>query len=205
MGTLLTTLSSVRLRIKDKYKNEFSDEEMLEIVVEVMEQVHEALRTMQSNLVIDTTTFSTVSGVSDYTTGLYDILDGSIWVHSAAPLELIMAPVEEADPAVPIGYMVLPSGDIRLVPTPDDVYTITLTSCTPFVAPTLATMNDYDFPWEGLWNRAILRIIVVECLTILERAIGVPAAQAAHAWDEAVMATYNRGIVRRTRKGRMFA
>ena len=205
MGTLATTLSSVRLRIKDKYKNEFSDAELIEITIEVMEQVHEALRHMESNLVISTSTFSTAEGVSDYPlTGLEDIISGSIWVYSETPLALRMLPEEAVEDGTPESYMILPSNEIRLVPTPDKVYTVTLTSCLQYTLPTVATLNTYDFPWEGIWDRAIMRSIVLECLTILERAIGVPAAQAGHAWDEATMATYARGIIRRTQRGRLY-
>lgn len=205
MGTLLTTFNSVRLRIKDKYKNEFSDSELIEFTEEVMEQVHEALRRVESNLVISTSTFTTTAGVSDYPlTGLADIISGSIWVYSETPLALRMLPEEAVENGTPESYTILPSNDIRLTPTPDAVYTVTLTSCLPFTAPTLATMNTYDFPWEGIWDRAIMRSIVLECLTILERAIGVPAAQAGHAWDEATMATYARGIIRRTQRGRLY-
>lgn len=205
MGTLSTTLNSVRLRIKDKYKNEFSDADLIDLVIEVMEQVHETLRHKESNLVLSTSTFDTIAGVPDYTlVGIHDVISGSIWVDSEEPLKLLMMPTEAVENSTPVYYTILTNGDIRLTPTPDAVYTVSLTSCAQYTIPTVATIDTYDFPWEGIWDRAIMRSVVLECLSVLERAIGVAAAQAGHAWDEAMMATYARGIIRRTMRGRLY-
>lgn len=204
MGTLSDMLSSVRIRIKDKNKNEFTDEELITLTVELMDQVYEALRRMESNLVIKTSTFNTVANITTYTfSGATDYIPN--WRNLDTPaLELLMAPLETMDPGQPVYYTILPSGEVTLTPTPDDVYVVSITNCEQYTPPTVATMDTYDFPWAGIWNRFILRSLVLECLSILERSVGVAAAQAGSAHDEAVIATYTHGVVRRTRKGRLF-
>lgn len=204
MGTLSTTLDSVRIRIKDRYKNEFTDEELIILVTEIMEGVHENLRRMESNLVLETSDLATVSGTSTYAlTGIDDIVE--VWCnYDEEPLTLLMIPVEPMDSARPVYYTMLPSGELKLTPTPDAVYTLAITNCNHFTAPTSDTLNTYDFPWSGIWDRAIMRALVLECLSILERSVGVASAQAQAAHDEAVIQTYTHGIIRRTRRGRLF-
>ena len=202
MGTLAETITQVRLRVKDQYKNEFTDTDMVNLTVEVLGQVYETLRSMESNLLITEYSFNTVAGTSDYTlTGVRDIISGSIWIDKDNPLTLQFLSEGTIDAALPQFYTVLPSGQIRLIATPDAEYLVTLGYFAQPTVPTLAGLATYNLPWDGIWNRAIMRSLVVECLTILERGIGVAAAQAQHAWDEATMNTYTRGVMRRTKKG----
>ena len=58
MGTLAETITQVRLRVKDQYKNEFTDTDMVNLAVEVLGQVYETLRSMESNLLITEYSFS---------------------------------------------------------------------------------------------------------------------------------------------------
>ena len=204
MGTLNDVLTLTRVRIKDRYKNEFPDSELILMVGEVMDQVYDDLCNMESNLVIQDTTFTTVSGVDEYVlSDIGQIVHGSLWIDSTTPLELKVLPSNYVEPSYPLYYSLLPDSKIKLTATPDDAYQISLSYCNLYTKPTLADLATYNFPWEGIWDKAIARTLVVECLTILERGVGVAAAQASNAWDYAANETYKRGTVRRMIKGNL--
>lgn len=206
MGTLSTALDSVRLRIKDQYKNEFTDEELIVLTTDIMYQVQEALRRMESNLTISGITMDIVEGVSTYPlTGIRNIVDQSVWIlDKAYPLQLLIDPPQDLDDGVPRFFILNPNETITFIPLPDQDYTVKLMCQSDFVEPSLADLATYDFPWSGIWDRAIMRSLVLECLAILERSVGVAVAQAESAWNQAVIKTYDHGRIRRTSRGRLF-
>jgi len=206
MGTLLDTFTSTRLRVKDQYKNEFTDSDLLDLTNEILDQVFEELRRLESNLVLEPSSITTEEGVDTYALGnVKNITDGSVWIADiATPLQLVVEPVETELANIPRFFALTGDGQVKFYPTPNAVYTVNFMFPNSFVAPTLATLDTYDFPWLGLWNRAILRSLVLECLTILERNLGVAIAQAENAWTEAALVTYSHGRIRRTNRGRLF-
>lgn len=207
MGTLLETFNSVRLRIKDQYKNEFTNADLLIISSEVLTQVQDQLAVLESNLVMQPTKFDTVANVDTYTvTGLGSIIYGGVWIDKEYPLSQLVMPIEDVttDNSQPTFYRMLADGSMLLYPTPDQGYTVTVVNTTAFTEPTEATLDTYDIPWQGIWNKAVMRAMVVECLTILERSVYIAAVQAEDAWSAAVQATYAYGMVKRTRRGGMF-
>jgi len=207
MGTLATVLNSVRLRIKDQYKNEFTDDELIVLTIEVMDLVYETLRTMESNLVVDKITIPTVADVAEYPLpGVMVIAHRGVWIDEQKPLAKIITPFDlgYTETGSPEYYMLTTDNSLKLLPTPDKEYEVTVVCTEGYLQPTMETFDTYDFPWTGVWNRAILRGIVVECLGILERSVAIPAVHAQEAWDSATVASYNRGRIPRTNQGRLF-
>ena len=206
MGTLADTIKTVRLRIKDQKKTEFTDLELLDLTTEIMDQVFKELQTMESNLLIKPGSIQCVANTSTYTFAEADsFVSGGVWIDDPdSPLSLSMRTDEPVEPNRPEMYALLPTGEVQFVPTPNADYLVNVLYFENYTAPTEDTLATYDFPWLGLWNRAIMRNLVMECLAILERSLGTAAIQAGDAWDEAMMATYQHGHLIRSKRGRMF-
>lgn len=206
MGTLAKALQKVRLRIKDQKKTEFADSELLDLTIDIMDQVFKKLKRMESNLLIKSGSIQCVAGTSTYTFAeAKNLVDGGVWIDNPdSPLVLSMRLDDEADNNRPEKFALPATGEIKFLPTPNADYLVNTLYFEDYVVPTEDTLATYDFPWSGIWDAAIERSLVMECLAILERSISMAAILAGDAWDEATMETYTHGHIVRSKRGRMF-
>lgn len=210
MSSLISKINTVRIRIKDKKVNEFPDADLAAIANSVLHRVHDTLVAVESNLVLATGTVSCLAETSEYVLAdegidTNTLIEDSLWIDDYEnPLTAVLRTDLDEESGTPEEYAYLPNGSIKLFPTPDEACTLHVTYVEELTEVTEGTLNSYDIPWQGLWDQAIERALVVECLTILERSIRIAAVSAADAWTIALNKTYKRGHFRRFKKGRLF-
>lgn len=206
MGTLLTAMSAVRLRIKDPYKTEFSDADLLVLVNDALQQIHSELKRIESTLIIEEGSISCIIGEQNYTfADSFNIVEDSVYIDDQLyPLTQVSTLQATETDAQPTEYRLMPDGSISVWPTPDEEYLINLQYFAELTEPTDSDYLTYDFPWLGIWNQAITSMTALAALVILERSLGPLAIQSEQDWVSAMQKTYNRGRIRRVAKGNLY-
>jgi hypothetical protein len=202
MSTFNTLKSRIRLRIKDRYSTEFSDTELADLVNSAILDAFEALKGIESSLVIKSSTVSCSAGVSDYEAiGLSSIIAGCIWIGDPdSPLEINVRPDIVLGASEVTSYY-MNNGRLRLTPAPVEDCTLNYLYFEKPEEITELNIETYELPWSGTWDKAIELNVVLECLNILERSISNIAILANSAWSNALNDSYTLGCLTRRMRG----
>lgn len=211
MGTLATAISRARVKIRDTDKLIFTDAQMLGMINEILQTIHDALVLTESNLVYAEGTIITVDGTGEYTPSFnFDaIMDDGVWLSGE---DWFMPQLSEADKikydyetatSEPEAYYITEDGKIGFLQVPDDAYTIHVQYFTPLTE--LTDVDNDDLPWAGLWNSVIERMLIFEALEIQERDVTRHAIMVNDLWNQAMGKTLKRGCRPRKNNSDMFS
>ena len=203
MGTLKTAidLARIKTRTTNKISPFSSNSDLVLIVNGILEEIYQTLVSVQSNLVYDEGTVTTTADTGEYTpsfTTKGGFLHEGSWVDGE---DTYLSLVSEADKIKwdydsstnqPEAFYLTADGKIGYLWVPDDTYTIHHLYWKPYTE--LTSYDDDDLPWEGIWNKYIERMLIVEMLEILESDNSRQAILAENEWDHAMNLVYNRGI-----------
>ena len=211
MGTVKTYGDKARIKIRDTNKRQFTDPELLDIINDILETIYQNLVSVSSNLVYAEDTITTVADTAEYTPTFSHngfLWDG-VWLDGE---DTFLVEMSEADKvrydygtttSEPEAYYLTEDGKVGFLWVPDDAYTVHIQFWKPLTA--LTSYDSDDLPWDGIWNRAIERLLVVETLEILERDVSRQALLADMEWHRAMNLVYARGVRRYRQKSDMFS
>lgn len=200
MGTVATYSDRARIKVNDSARTQLLDGEVVGILNGIIETIYQTLVNMGSNLAYGVGTVTTVADTIEYTpTFEFDGFwrEGN-WVDGE---DTYIYQVPESDKtkwdfgsstSQPEAFYLTEDSKIGYLWVPDKEYTIHHTYWKP-----LTVLTDYsadDFPWGGIWNRAIERLLVVEMLAIQGKDPSIHASFASTEWDNALKMVYARGI-----------
>ena len=211
MGTLNTICDRARVKIRDVDGLVFTDAQLMGIVNGILEQIYQTLCQAESALVYGETSFDTVDGTMEYTPAVtfYGILDDGMWVDGE---DTYLQMVSEADKikwdyesteSQPEAYYLSEDSNIGLLWVPDAAYTIHYQYYKPLTA--MSTFATDALPWGGIWNLAIERMLIVECMEVQERDASRHAVMSVVEWDKAMNITHKRGIRSRKQVSDLFS
>lgn len=211
MGTLATQADKAGVKARDSSYLQFIKDVRLGMVNDILEDIYQTLVNVSSNLVYAEGTQTVTDGVMEYTP-TFDhngfLRDGS-WVDGE---DVYMQQVSEADKIKwdygnttnqPEVFYVTEDGKVGYLWVPDDTYTIHHQYWKP-----LTVLDDYDaddLPWDGIFNRFIMRALTVEMLEILERDNSRQAIFAEIENNKALNLVYARGVRREKQVSSMFS
>lgn len=211
MGTVATFGDKAGKKVRDSSYNQFSKDDRLEIINDILETIYQSLVAVESNLVYAEDTQATVADTAEYTPSFsFDgfLQDGS-WVDGE---DNYLVQVSEGDKIKwdfdsttnqPEAFYVTEDGKIGYLWVPDAVYTIHHQYWLPLTA--LTNYDTNTLPWGGIFNRAIERLLVVEMLEILERDPSRQAVLADIEMNKAIQMVYVRGLRQRKVISNMFS
>ena len=210
MGTLKTAGDNARIKFRDTNSLQFSDAQLVSLVNTILEDIYQTLVNVSSNLVYAVGTQATVANTVEYTPSFTHngfLREGS-WVDGE---DDYLQEVSEADKikwdydsttSQPEAYYLTEDSKVGYLWVPDDAYTIYHTYWKPVTA--MATYASDVLPWGGIFNRFIERMLVVECLEILERDSSRQATLAEIEHNKAMNMVYARGVRREKQVSSMF-
>lgn len=211
MGSVATCADRARTKIVDVSRGSFLDPEVLGVLNNILETIYQTLVNVSSNLVYGIGTVVTVADTAEYTPSFsFDgfLREGS-WVDGE---DVYLTQVSETDKikwdyssttSQPEAFYVTEDGKVGYLWIPDDAYTIYHTYWKPLTALTNYTTD--NLPWNGIWNRAIERLLVVELLEIMGKDSTRQASLVSFEWDKAMNMVYQRGIRREKVVSNMFS
>jgi len=211
MGTLKTAGDSARTKFRDTNSLQFTDAELVSLTNTILEDIYQTLVNVSSNLVYAIGTVTTVADTAEYTPSFTHngfLREGS-WVNGE---DTYLQEVSEADKikwdygsttSQPEAYYLTEDGKVGYLWVPDDAYTIYHMYWKPVTA--MATYATDTLPWGGIFNRFIERMLVVECLEILERDSSKQAVLAEIEMNKAMNMVYGRGVRREKQVSSMFS
>jgi len=210
MGTVKTCGDRARVKIRDTDSLQFTDAQLLGITNGILEDIYQTLVNVSSNLVYAIGTVTTEDSTAEYTPGFTHngfLREGS-WVDGE---DTYLQEVSEADKikwdydsttSQPEAYYITEDEKVGYLWVPDDAYTIYHTYWKPVTA--LTTYATDALPWGGIFNRFIERMLIVECLEILERDNSRQAMLAGIERDKALNMVYARGVRKEKQVSNMF-
>lgn len=211
MGTVATYCDRARNKLGDINRSKFRDPEVLGVLNDILETIYQTLVNISSNLVYAVGTVSTTADTAEYTPSFsFDgfLREGS-WVDGE---DTYLCQVSEVDKIKwdyssttnqPEAFYITEDGKIGYLWVPDDTYTIHHTYWKPLTAITNYTAD--TLPWNGIWNRAIERLLVIELLEIVGINSARHSAFAQTEWNKALVMTYTRGMRREKIVSGMFS
>ena len=141
--------------------------------------------------------FTTPSGCVSIYIYLYAKSDGDIvWFDNVDITTL-------ASTSTPEAYYITEDGKVGYLPVPDDSYTIHHLYWKP-----ITVMSDYNsdsLPWGGIFNQYIEKMLIVECLEVLEKNSSNQMALANMEWNKALNMVYTRGLRKEKQVSDMFS
>jgi len=210
MGTLATAGNNARIKFRDTNSLQFSDTQLISLVNTILEDIYQTLVNVSSNLVYAVGTVTTVASTAEYTPDFTHngfLRDGS-WVDGE---DTYLQEVSEADKikwdydsttSQPEAYYLTEDGKVGYLWVPDDAYTIYHTYWKPITA--MSTYATDTLPWGGIFNRFIERMLIVECLEILERDSSRQAVLAEIEHNKVMNLVFARGVRREKQVSNMF-
>ena len=210
MGTLATAGNNARIKFRDTNSLQFTDAELVSLTNTILEDIYQTLVNVSSNLVYAIGTVTTEDGTAEYTPDFTHngfLREGS-WVSGE---DTYLVEVAEADKikwdygsttSQPEAYYITEDGKIGYLWVPNDAYTIYHMYWKPITA--MTTYATDALPWGGIFNRFIERMLVVECLEILERDSSKQAVLAEIEMNKAMSLVYARGVRREKQVSSMF-
>jgi hypothetical protein len=212
MASLKTAIDRARVKSGDTDKLLFSDDELIGMVNDILEEIYATLVNIQSNLVYGIGSVATVADTVEYTPSFTTkggfLRDGS-WVDGE---DTYLTQVSEADKIKwdydtstnqPEAFYVTEGGDIGYLWVPDDAYTIYHTYWVPLTA--MATYASDSLPWENIFNSYIQRKLIVEILEASENDGSRQLALSQIDWVNAMNLVYSRGIRQERASSDMFS
>jgi hypothetical protein len=212
MASLKTAIDRARVKSGDTDKLLFSDDELIGMVNDILEEIYATLVNIQSNLVYGIGSVATVADTVEYTPSFTTkggfLRDGS-WVDGE---DTYLTQVSEADKIKwdydtstnqPEAFYVTEGGDIGYLWVPDDAYTIYHTYWVPLTA--MATYASDSLPWENIFNSYIQRKLIVEMLEASENDGSRQLALSQIDWVNAMNLVYSRGIRQERASSDMFS
>jgi hypothetical protein len=212
MASLKTAIDRARVKSGDTDKLLFSDDELIGMVNDILEEIYATLVNIQSNLVYGIDSVTTVADTCEYTPSFTTkggfLRDGS-WVDGE---DTYLTQVSEADKIKwdydtstnqPEAFYVTEGGDIGYLWVPDDAYTIYHTYWVPLTA--MATYASDSLPWENIFNSYIQRKLIVEILEASENDGSRQLALSQIDWVNAMNLVYSRGIRQERASSDMFS
>ena len=202
MGSLKTCMDSIRIRTRDPYKAQLTNDQLAVLINDVLVSINDALRALECVLVFDENLEVDLIADQAFATPSFEhrgIVLGSAQI-AGVPLMLDAQPKIESETGQPISYYTK-SGVVHVYPTPDIAYTLKASfwSLPPTVL--AAEYDTADLPYDGIWDISITRAVVVDALEIRERDISKVAALADTAWDESIGKSIEQGVIQRSMKG----
>jgi len=183
MGTLSTTVDKVRIRIIENKTRFFSDDDFLSLANDSIQEIFDELVGMECKLVANYSEQTLVAATAEYTiTGIDTLIPEMVYVDE------VEVPVY--DPLRPdeLSYEQTSTG-IKFY-NHDDGQDALIWYWGP--VPVLTDFDNDDLPWEGIWNNAIMRSLVVETKEIRTKKVNNTAALATSAAEKAM----NRSVAR---------
>jgi hypothetical protein len=212
MASLKTAIDRARVKSGDTDKLLFTDDELIGMVNDILEEIYATLVNIQSNLVYGIDSVTTVADTCEYTPSFTTkggfLRDGS-WVDGE---DTYLTQVSEADKIKwdydtstnqPEAFYVTEGGDIGYLWVPDDAYTIYHTYWVPLTA--MATYASDSLPWENIFNSYIQRKLIVEILEASENDGSRQLALSQIDWVNAMNLVYSRGIRQERASSDMFS
>ena len=211
MGTLKVHADLAALKIRDTSNIQFFEADKLALINDILETIYQTLINVNSNLVYAVGTIPTVADTAEYVPGFSHngfMREGN-WVDGE---DTYIYQVPEADKikwdyssttSQPEAFYVAEDGKVGYLWVPDAVYTIYHTYWKPLTA--LTTYATDALPWDGIFNRFIQRMLIVEMMEILEVDSSRQALLADIEMDKAMNLVYARGVRREKVVSNMFS
>jgi len=200
MGTVKTHGDLAALKVRDTGNVQFSEDDRLALINDILESIYQTLINVSSNLVYAVGTVTTEADTGEYTPTFSHngfLRDGS-WVDGE---DTYLSQVSELDKikwdydsstSQPEAFYITEDSKVGYLWVPDDEYTIYHSYWKPLTA--LTSYDEDALPWGGIWNRTIQRLLVVEMMEILEVDSSAQALIAQIEWDKAMNLVYVRGV-----------
>ena len=202
MGSLRTIVDRalVNIRAQNQYVHAQGDSRILGAVNTILQEVHEILQSIDSNLVYAGGTISLTADTGEYTPSFsFDsIMDEGVWLDDATYKFLKQG--SEADKLYydtenttgePELYYITEDGKIGFLWIPDDSYTANVLYYPPLTE--LDDIDNDDLPWGGIWNRFIQNALEMRLKNTQERNISIEALMKLDSYGAALTKTYRRG------------
>lgn len=217
--TVYKTIQKARVKIHDEDKAYFStDSSLLDIINEIIMEIHSYLMFIESNLAYDHLQITTSSSVGEYALGVdhSGILRDGVWrVDYENPLDQ----VDETDKrfyhttgtqnivSQPEAYYIKAGGDtMGFLGVPDGAYTFAVYYWKPVTELTETTSGSAEvLPFNGIFDGYIQRRLVVELLEIQERDNSRQALLTGAEWDRALTRVYSLGVREKRAMSDMFS
>lgn len=191
MGTLASTIANVRIRIRESKTHYFSDDDFIVLANDTLVLIFDQLAGIECKLALTEMTFVVTEAVASYPlSGLVSIAPALVYLDKAE---------------VPV-YNPLISDVISYKETTSGIDFFNHKGATAVVSywgplPVLTAVGD-TLPWEGIWDAAIMRSMVVEANEIRSRKNNNAAALASIAFNHALsLSVVKKGTIPRTIKG----
>lgn len=202
MGTLKTVMDSIRIRTRDAYKAQLTNEQLVVLINDVLVNVNDALRGLECVLVFDEYQKVDLTAGVSYATPSFEhrgIVLGSANIEGS-PLALDAQPKFEIETGEPISYY-MKGSVVHVYPTPDINYELTASFWKASDVMLAAEYDTANLPYDGIWDNAIMRASVVDAMEIRERDISRLAALADVAWEQALGESLEQGVIQRSMQG----
>ena len=211
MGTVATYSDRARIKVADSARTQLLDSEVVGILNGILETIYQSLVGVGSNLVYSVGEVTTVDGTPEYSPSFsFDgFLRNGSWVDGE---DIYLSQVPETDKIKwdydsttnqPEVFYLTEDGKVGYLWVPDAAYTIHHTYWKPLTA--LSNYSKDDFPWGGIFNRAIERLLIVEMLEMQGKDASLHFGFAQQELDRAMEMVYTRGIKRERVSSNMFS
>jgi uncharacterized protein YneR len=192
MSTLASTITNVRIRIRENKTNYFSDADFIVLANDTIKSFFDSLVGVECKLVMESSQQTLTAAITDYTlTGIVSIVPLHVYINSS--------PIPVYDPMKPeeVSYKQNATGITFYNHSDDDVANVDYWG----PLPVLTDVNE-TLPWDGDWDQAIMRALVVETKEVRDKQVNNVAALATIAYEQALsLSVTKHGSVPRMIKG----
>jgi hypothetical protein len=207
--TVEELIKSVRYRVRDTDKTNYTDEEILTYLNELLNGCYVTMQNVESILIMDEGEIPIVKDTEcyDITFQHNGFLDEGLWIVGNVNPLLRTTKVElgpsknaiEVHSSYPLRYY-LDGDQICLHPIPKQDGTLKISYWMPFAELTLTD----EIPWGGFWDRYLVKATVIDCLERQERDVSQMAVMVVGLFDDAIAEVMKQGVRERRVRSDMF-
>jgi len=206
--TVQELIKSVRYRIRDTDQTNFIDDEIITYLNELLNGCYSTMQNVESVLVFGEDKIQLIKEQPCYDVPFEHngFLDEGVWIGgSVKPLVRTtypaIAPFLEsgAGSGIP-GQYYLKDGQVCLFPPPREDGELNVVFWNPFEPLNQGSV----IPWEGYWDKYLVKATTIECLERQERDVSQQAIMVAGLFDEAIGEIMKLGVRSRRMRSDMF-
>lgn len=196
MGTLNTALVNIRMRIKEDKVQYFTDTNLVSIINDYIHRAYDLMKGIECKLIMNVNEITLASGQTDYPiTDFAGIVDHMVLNSNRDSIPQYSEFSPEA-----YSYKEYASGIQIFNGVAGDTIIVYSWQIIPELD--VADRVTANLPFNGVWNEAIIRAVVVECQEIREHDNSRTSVFAKEAEDNALYASCERyGLITRSMVG----
>ena len=198
--TVAQLIESVRYRIRDTDATNFGDDELIVYLNELLNGCYSTMQNVESILIVEEATIPLLEGQACYDVPFEHngFLDDGLWIEGKTTYlkrttrDRVGPYLDSGSPSIgaPLWYY-MNDDQLCLYPAPREDGILHVTFWVPWPG---VSNTSQEIPWGGLWDKYLVKAVVVECLERQERDVTQAATQVWGMFNEAITQVMNRGV-----------